>query len=337
MDSPPMQFLLGHSHVQLVESSVRSGEPVASGGVEITIKRYRIPKADQVAEGTPEKADVQTIKDGSVVPKGPPPRKPPPKAKDPSEVVQTVIPKVMQPTSKELAVAKAALTPPQGTYGQQGSKSNKITPAKRASLAVPAAGPPPKQPRAEAPSSSSDVINVPDAPTAKSTSVPFKDPPKGHSRSGTTAEKQKHPFHMDKLPNNWEQAEELDERKKYLINATELPGFEVPKGKLHGDEFWSSKRVTSLLRGYDHAKSKAHHRITPPEFDYGLYVEYEPTYHYLRKRYVANLSHEDFIKILKKNERFEVVVEVGRRGNSRTWVCPIELSSCVPSKGTSNN
>ena len=302
------------ANVQLVESSVCPGEPVAGGSAEITIKRYRIPKADQVAEETPEKSEVQTIKDGSVVPKGPPPRKPPPKAKEPSEVAQTVIPKVMKPTSKELAVAKAALTPPEGTYGQRGSKSNKITPAKRASpAAVPAAGPPPKQPRAEAPSSSSDVINV-DAPTAKAPSVPFKDPPKGHSRSGTTAEKQKSPFHMDKLPNNWEHAEEPNERKKYLINAVELPGFEVPKGKLHGDEFWFSKRVTSLLRGYDHAKLKAHHRITPPDFDYGLFVEYEPTYHYLRKRYVANLSHEDFMMILKKNERFEVVVEVGRRG-----------------------
>ena len=94
----------------------------------------------------------------------------------------------------------------------------------------------------------------------------------------------------------------------------ELPGFKVPKGKLQGDEFWFSKRITSLLRGYDHAKPKAHHRIAPPDFDYGLFVEYEPTYHYLRKRYVANLSHEDFMMILKKNERFEVVVEVGRRG-----------------------
>ena len=241
------------ANIQLVESNVCSGEPVASGSVEITIKRY------QVAEGTPEKTEVQTIKDGSVVPKGPPPRKPPPKAKEPSEVAQ-------QGDEANIEGAgscqfKAALTPPEGTYGQRGSKSNKITPAKRASpAAVPAAGPPPKQPRAEAPSSSSNAINA-DAPTAKASSVPFKDPPKGHSRSGTTAEKQKSPFHMDKLPNNWEHAEEPNERKKYLINAVELPGFEVPKGKLHGDEFWFSKRVTSLLRGYDHAKLKAHHRI----------------------------------------------------------------------------
>ena len=41
---------------------------------------------------------------------------------------------MMKPTSKELAVAKAALTPPEGTYGQRGSKSNKITPAKRVLL-----------------------------------------------------------------------------------------------------------------------------------------------------------------------------------------------------------
>ena len=66
--------------VQLVESTIRSGEPVASGGVEITINRYRVSEADQKAEGTDEKPDEPTIKDGSVVPKGPPPRKPPTKS-----------------------------------------------------------------------------------------------------------------------------------------------------------------------------------------------------------------------------------------------------------------
>ena len=301
--------------VQLVDSTIRPGEPVASGVVEITINRYRVSDDVQKTEETDKKPDEPAIKEGSVVPKGPPPRKPPPKAKETSEVVQATPPKVMKPTSKVLAMAKAALTPPEGTYGRSSSKTNKITPAKRASpAAVPAAGPPPKQQKAEAPSSSTDAAKVPEAAAAKAPGAPFKDPPKGHSRSGTTAEKQKYPFHMDKLPNNWEQVEEPNERKKYLINACELPGFEVPKGRLHGDEFWLSKRVTSLLRGYDHARSKSHHKIIPPEFDYGLYVEYEPTYHYLRKRYVANLSHEDFIRLLKKNDRFEVVVEVGRRG-----------------------
>ena len=217
------------ANVQLVESSVCPGEPAAGGSAEITINRYRIPKADEVEKEAPEKAEAQTTKDGVVVPKGPPPRKPPPKAKEVVEPEQAAVPKMMKPTSKELAVAKAALTPPEGTYGQRGSKSNKITPAKRASpAAVPAAGPPPKQARAEEPSSSAKAAGAP----------PFKDPFGGHSRSGTIAEKQKFPFHMDKLPNIWEQTEEPNERKRYLINAVGLPGFQVPKRKLQGDEFW---------------------------------------------------------------------------------------------------
>lgn len=43
-------------------------------------------------------------------------------------------------------------------------------------------------------------------------------------------------------------------------------------------------------------------------------MEYNAAYHYLRKRHVATLSHEDFFKILKENGRFETVVEVGRLG-----------------------
>ena len=60
------------ANVQLVESSVCPGEPAAGGSAEITINRYRIPKADEVTKEAPEKAEAQTIKDGIVVPKGPP-------------------------------------------------------------------------------------------------------------------------------------------------------------------------------------------------------------------------------------------------------------------------
>ena len=48
---------------------------------------------------------------------------------------------------------------------------------------------------------------------------------------------------------------------------SDLPGVEAPPGRSKGDEFWFSKRVTSLLRGYDHASLKPHHKIIPPEFD----------------------------------------------------------------------
>ena len=43
------------ANVQLVESSVCSGEPAAGGSAEITINRYRIPKADEVEKEAPEK------------------------------------------------------------------------------------------------------------------------------------------------------------------------------------------------------------------------------------------------------------------------------------------
>ena len=54
-----------------------------------------------------------------------------------------------------------------------------------------------------------------------------------------------------------------------------------------------SKRVTGLLRGYDHKFLEPHHRHIPPEFDDELYLNFESMYSYLRKRYRAQLSKQD--------------------------------------------
>jgi len=98
------------------------------------------------------------------------------------------------------------------------------------------------------------MTDPPAAPKAAA-SIPRKDPPvSGFSRMGTsaTSKKRQGPFHLDRLPLLWEQTEEPLPRKQYLLLCSDLPGVDAPPGKLRGDEFWFSKRVTSLPRGYDH-------------------------------------------------------------------------------------
>ena len=55
------------------------------------------------------------------------------------------------------------------------------------------------------------------------------------------------------------------ERREFTIRCTDLPDLR-DLGRLGHDDFKFSKRVTGLLRGYDHKFLEAHHRHIPPEF-----------------------------------------------------------------------
>ena len=77
------------------------------------------------------------------------------------------------------------------------------------------------------------------------------------------------------------------ERREFTVRCTDLPGLR-DLGRLSHDDFKFSKRVTGLLRGYDHKFLEAHHRHIPPEFDEELYLNFESMYTYLRKRHRAS-------------------------------------------------
>ena len=77
-------------------------------------------------------------------------------------------------------------------------------------------------------------------------------------------------------------------------------------GHLSYDDFKFSKRVTGLLRGYDHKFLEPHHRHIPPEFDDELYLNFESMYSYLKKRYRAQLSKEDLYLILRTQGQVHV-------------------------------
>ena len=91
------------------------------------------------------------------------------------------------------------------------------------------------------------------------------------------------------------------ERREFTMRCTELPGLR-DLGHLSYDDFKFSKRVTGLLRGYDHKFLEPHHRHIPPEFDDELYLNFESMYSYLRKRYRAQLSKQDLYLILRTGQ-----------------------------------
>jgi len=79
------------------------------------------------------------------------------------------------------------------------------------------------------------------------------------------------------------------ERREFTIRCTE------DLGRLSYDDFKFAKRVSGLLRGYDHKFLEPHHRHIPPEFDDQLYLNFESMYSYLKKRFRAQLSKPGFV------------------------------------------
>ena len=78
------------------------------------------------------------------------------------------------------------------------------------------------------------------------------------------------------------------ERREFTIRCTELPGLRDLGHPSH-DDFKFSKRVTGLLRGYDHKFLEPHHRHIPPEFDEELYLNFESMYSYLRTSFQGRI------------------------------------------------
>ena len=122
------------------------------------------------------------------------------------------------------------------------------------------------------------------------------------------------------------------ERREFTIRCTELPGLR-DLGHLNYDDFKFSKRVTGLLRGYDHKFLEPHHRHIPPEFDDELYLNFESMYSYLRKRYRAQLSKQDLYLILRTQDRFMCRIEAGIVGELTTLDMPYRITHVKACQG----
>ena len=99
-------------------------------------------------------------------------------------------------------------------------------------------------------------------------------------------------------------------------------------GRLNPDDFRFAKRISGLLRGYDHKYLLPHHKIIPPEFDNQLYLNFENMYSYMRKRYRAQLSRQDLYLILKTQDRFMCRIEAGVVGELTTLGHAVSHHSC---------
>ena len=122
------------------------------------------------------------------------------------------------------------------------------------------------------------------------------------------------------------------ERRDFTIRCADLPGLR-DLGRLNFDDFKFAKRVSGLLRGYDHKYLEPHQRIIPPEFDNQLYLNFEGMYSYLRKRYRAHLSKQDLYLILRTQDRFMCRIEAGVVGELTTLDMPYRITHVKACQG----
>ena len=122
------------------------------------------------------------------------------------------------------------------------------------------------------------------------------------------------------------------ERREFTIRCTELPGLR-DLGRLNYDDFKFAKRVSGLLRGYDHKFLEPHHRHIPLEFDDQLYLNFESMYSYLKKRFRAQLSKQDLYLILRTQDRFMCRIEAGVVGELTTLDMPYRITHVKACQG----
>ena len=98
---------------------------------------------------------------------------------------------------------------------------------------------------------------------------------------------------------------------------------------LSNDDFRLAKRISGLLRGYEHKDLQPHHRHIPPDFDADLYLNFEGMYAFLKKRFRYifryTLSREDLYLILKTQDRFVCTIEAGKAGQYSTMNMPYKI------------
>ena len=106
----------------------------------------------------------------------------------------------------------------------------------------------------------------------------------------------------------------------------DLPG--VKHMSLSSDQQWISKRVTSLLRGWEHIAKN--NRVEPPPFLPGLWMDFTSVYRYVKKKFVARLTLEELILVVVNNHRFMVEVKIPPEGTlvaGKYGFTPIKLKA----------
>ena len=180
---------------------------------------------------------------------------------------------------------------------------------------------PPTSPRVPPKKMPAKAATEPAPKVAKTEAAKPKAPPPG---TGGPQPPSEPPSRPEGYPRWYSFSPGTGEPNSYTIRGNELPGLRdiAPLG---WDDFKFAKRISGLLRGYEHKDLQPHHKVIPPDFDDGLYLPFEGTYTFLKRRFRAQLSREDLYLLIRTQDRFLVKIEAGQRGQLSSIGMPYRI------------
>ena len=111
----------------------------------------------------------------------------------------------------------------------------------------------------------------------------------------------------------------------YTIRRNELPGLKNI-APLNADGFKFAKRISGLLRDYEHTDLQPHHRHIPPDFNADLCLNFEGVYTFLKKCFRYYLSRDNLCLILKTQDRLICMIEAGQLDQFTTMGMPFRIT-----------
>ena len=316
------------------EQKLRAGDPAASIEIVSKAKSKAAPKAEEAASGSGGIAQIIGDTVGQFIK---------PKTKDQATMASykkpPQVPKISMATSP-MASPKPCPPPTPKSYVGSPKPDPPSLPAEAADQPMAKSGLPfkapppmlttsPRAPPQKSAASASSASSEPAPKMAKKEPPMASAPPPGTGGPQPPAEP---PLRPSGYPRWYFYSPGTGERKVFTIRCTELPGLRDLR-RLNPDDFKFAKRISGLLRGYEHKYLEAHHRNIPPDFDEQLYLNFEGMYAFLKKRFRVQLSKQDLYLILRTQDRFMCRIEAGIVGELTTLDMPYRITHVKACQG----
>ena len=104
----------------------------------------------------------------------------------------------------------------------------------------------------------------------------------------------------------------LSENEIVALQSRAVPGASnLPH--LNSKQVWLSRRVSGLLRGWEHSK-KTWQKVQPPSFEKGLWMDYTKVYSFIKRKYAVNLTNDELLRAITPKNRFMLEVKIAPKG-----------------------
>ena len=130
----------------------------------------------------------------------------------------------------------------------------------------------------------------------------------------------------------------LGENEVVALQSRSVPGA-ANLANLNSKQVWISRRVSGLLRGWEHSR-QSWHKVQPPSFDAGLWMDFGKVYSFIKRKYDVNLTNDELLTVITSNHRFMLEVRIAPKGTlvgGKYQYTPLRIKAIQNHNEWSNN